>query len=105
MIKQSMITLLLVCSACALPEEDSLGEVTQNGISYNGMSFNGISFNGISFNGTSLTGKGLSAVGVNGTIPGDGPVTAASGTAQPLTSASVVGSTWSGTMTDGTTIK
>jgi ADYC domain len=105
MIKQSMILLLLVCGACAVAEEESLGEVSQNGLSYNGMSFNGISFNGISFNGTSLTGKGLSGVGVNGTSVGGAPIMAASGTAQPLTSASLVGSTWNGTMTDGATIK
>ena len=105
MIKQSMITLLLVCGACAAPEEDQLGEVSQNGISLNGMSFNGMSFNGMSFNGTSFNGKSFNGVSVNGTSVTGSAISATSTTAPPLSGASLVGSTWNGSMTDGTPVK
>jgi ADYC domain len=106
MIKQSMITLLLVCGACAAPDEDQLGEVSQNGLSYNGTSFNGTSFNGTSFNGTSFNGKSFNGVSFNGTSVTGTAITANSSTSgPPLSGAGLVGSTWNGTMTDGTPVK
>jgi hypothetical protein len=105
MIKQYMTSLLMVVSACAGHSEESVGQVTQNGMSYNGMSFNGMSFNGVSFNGKSLNGKSLNGVSVNGTSLLGLAVTADSTSGPPLSGLTLIGSTWNGTTYDGTAVK
>jgi hypothetical protein len=105
MIKQSMITLILVSGACASIDEEQLGETTQNGISYNGISFNGISFNGISFNGISFNGSSLSGVSVNGVSSTGAAIKAGLTSGPPLSGPTLVSSTWSGTASNGTAVK
>jgi hypothetical protein len=92
---RTIITLALVCGACASAGDDLLGELSQNSISQNGISMNGISMNGttlngISMNGTSLTGVAISAGSMNG---------------PPLSGANLVGSIWTGTASNGAAVK
>jgi hypothetical protein len=105
MIKQSMMTLVLLCGACAVVGDEQTGEVTQNGMSFNGISFNGISFNGISFNGTSFNGASLTGVGVNGVSATGAAIKAGATSGPPLSGSTLVGSTWTGTTSTGTTVK
>jgi ADYC domain-containing protein len=105
MIKQSMMTLVLLCGACAVVGDEQTGEVTQNGMSFNGISFNGISFNGISFNGVSFNGQSLNGISFNGTsVAGVAIKASSSNTTPPLTGANLVGSKWSGTASDGAAV-
>lgn len=105
MIKQSMMTLVLMCGACAVTGEEHTGEVSQNGMSFNGISFNGISFNGISFNGVSFNGQSLNGISFNGTsVTGVSIKASSSNTSPPLTGASLVGSKWSGTASNGAAV-
>jgi ADYC domain len=71
---------------------------TPNGISPNGISPNGISPNGISPNGITLNGISPNGISPNGTPIG------VAGTGPPLEGADVVGSTWTGHLSDGTTV-
>ena len=105
MIKQSMMTLALVCGACAAAGDGQTGEISQNGMSFNGMSFNGISFNGTTLNGKSLNGKSLNGISFNGTsIAGVAITASSSNTTPPLTGAGLIGSKWNGTASDGTAV-
>lgn len=85
------------CAAADAPAEDPSNATpyvgTTNGRSPNGVSINGRSPNGITLNG--INGNGRSP---NGTAIG----LAASG--PPLTGAGIVGSTWTGNLSDGTTV-
>lgn len=105
MIKQSMMTLALVCGACAGVGDEQVGEVTQNGMSFNGRSLNGISFNGTTLNGKSLNGKSLNGISFNGTsVTGVAMSASSSNTTPPMTGAGMVGSKWNGTASDGSAV-
>src|ERR1041384_6869741 len=93
-IKHSMITLLVVGGACADAGEDPVGEASQAAIS-----FNGRCLNGMNFNGTSLTGASGAGISVNATT-----LTASSTSGPPLAGSNVVGSTWTATLSDGSTV-
>jgi hypothetical protein len=83
-------------SGCVVNEGTALVDqavITPNGISLNGISLNGISLNGISLNGISLNG-----ISLNGTPIG------IAGTGAPLAGTDIVGSTWTGRLSDGTSV-
>jgi hypothetical protein len=110
MIKKSIVTVALVCSACAapgdaLPGDELLGEASQDVTSTNGISLNGISLNGISLNGISLNGISLNGISLNGTSLTGVTIKAGSTSGPPMSGASLVGSTWNGTAYNGTPIK
>ena len=88
----------------AVRDEVGYAEATQEVVSANGISLNGISLNGISLNGTSLSGTSLNGVSVSGMRADGTSVSAASGTAQPLSGASFVGTKWRGMLSNGTTL-
>lgn len=87
---------------CAVDEDIRATEqavITPNGISPNGISPNGISPNGISPNGITLNGISPNGISPNGTpigVVGNGP---------PLAGADIVGSTWTGLLSDGGTVQ
>ncbi|MCW5807703.1 MAG: hypothetical protein KIT31_35450 [Deltaproteobacteria bacterium] len=92
-----MAAVLSIAGGCAVaPDENlDLGETEQevtsdNGISLNGISLNGISLNGISLNGISLNGISLNGISLNGTS---------------LDAATIVGSSWTGELSGGTTLE
>ena len=94
---------LVVVLACAADDDvEPTGQNFQEVDSPNGTSLNGTSLNGTSLNGTSLNGSSLTGVAVSGLSSTGVTVKAATGTALPLSGASLVGSTWTGTAT-GTT--
>jgi hypothetical protein len=95
MIKQFIITGLLVGGACATPDDPQLGETIQHSTSLNGVSLNGVSLNGVSLNGVSLNGTSLSGVAL----------AAGSTSGPPLSGTKFVGSTWNATAYDGTAVK
>jgi hypothetical protein len=101
---RTIVCVAMLCAGCAVPDEATLGEATQDGISLNGMSLNGISLNGISLNGISLNGVSLNGISLNGTSLSGVAIKANSSTAQPLTGATVFGSTWTATATNGSTV-
>lgn len=83
------------------PTQESV--VTQNGMSPNGMSPNGVSINGMSPNGMSPNGISLNGMSPNGMSPNGTPLGVAL-TGTPLSGEGLVGSTWTGLVSDGTTI-
>lgn len=105
MIKQSILSLLVVGGACVSPGDIDLGESTQLGVSFNGVSLNGVSLNGTSVTGASLDGASLSGVAIVGVGPTGVSLAAGSTSAPPLAGAGVVGSTWAGTVTGGALVK
>jgi hypothetical protein len=97
---KTILCISLLFSACAVSDEEFVEDTAQevasaNGISLNGISLNGISLNGISLNGISLNGTSSSGTSISG-VSTIGP---------PLSNASVVGSTWNGTASNGATVK
>jgi ADYC domain len=107
---KSTLCLALICSACApscagSEPDDQLGEANQDMISLNGTSLNGTVLAGTSPLGVSLAGATLSTVGVTGIAANLSVLTAGSSTAPPLTTASVVGSTWTGTASNAAVVK
>jgi hypothetical protein len=103
--KQTILGIVLACTACTSPADELLGETSQDGISFNGLSLNGVSFNGISFNGTSLAGASLAGVGVAGVSSKGLPLVATSVLGPPLTGSALVGSSWTGVTYEGTQVK
>lgn len=103
--KQSILSIVLVCTACTSSADELLGETAQDGLSFNGISLNGVSFNGISFNGTSLAGASLAGVGVAGTSSKGLPLVATSVVGPPLTGAALIGSSWTGVTYEGVQVK
>jgi hypothetical protein len=101
MIKQSILSLLVVSAACVAPSDTELGETSQNGVSFNGVSLNGVSLNGVSLNGVSLAGASLVGVNLGGTSATGTAITAGSTSGPPLSGASLVGSTWNGSTGPG----
>jgi len=96
-------TLALVASwfigGCVVNADSfALATTTQNGLSPNGLSPNGLSPNGLSPNGVALNGLSPNGLSPNGTEIG------ISGTGPPLNGANLVGSTWTGHLSDGTTV-
>jgi ADYC domain len=77
--------------------EDNFTPVEQTIITPNGISPNGISPNGISPNGVSLNGISPNGISPNGTPIG------VAGAGAPLSGPGIVGSTWTGYLSDGTT--
>jgi hypothetical protein len=102
---KSILCVSLLCSACAMSDEDGLGETSQDATSLNGLSLNGISLNGISLNGISLNGISLNGISLNGTTLSGTTITASSTSGPPLSGANFNGTTWTGTAANGTTIK
>jgi hypothetical protein len=88
---------LVAVASCAVDDVEPVGHNVQEIDSPNGTSLNGTSLNGTSLNGTSLNGTTLTGVAVSGLTSAGVTVKAASGTALPLSGASLVGSTWTGT--------
>src|SRR5919202_1395844 len=93
-------TLALVVSCCiggCVVNEDmtpaSQPSVVPNGITPNGITPNGITPNEVTLNG--ITPNGITPNGTTVGISGDG---------QPLMGANLVGTTWTGHVSDGTTI-
>jgi hypothetical protein len=107
MMNKTAIALCLVCSACAITSEDTLGETSQQATSSNGISLNGISLNGISLNGISLNGISLNGISLNGTSLLGAKITAqvSSTSGPPLSGLSVLGSTWTATAANGAAVK
>ncbi len=101
MIKQSILSLLVVGGACVSPGDIDVGESTQLGISFNGVSLNGVSLNGTSVTGASLDGASLTGVAVVGVGPTGVSLAAGSTSGPPLSGAGLVGSTWSGSTGPG----
>jgi ADYC domain len=107
---KSTLVLALLCAACApscagSEDDDHPGEASQDVISLNGTSLNGTVLAGTSPLGISFTGATLSSVAVAGTGANLLPLVAGSSTAPPLTTASVVGSTWLGTASNAAAVK
>lgn len=106
----STLGLALLCSACApscasAADEGHVGEASQDMISLNGTSLSGTVLAGTSPLGVSFAGATLSSVAVAGTAANLSLLTAGSSTAPPLTTASVVGSTWTGTASSAALVK
>jgi hypothetical protein len=102
---KTFVCIALLGSACAAaPDDELLGEMTQNGISLNGISLNGISLNGISLNGISLNGISLNGISLNGTTLSGTTLKANSTSGPPLSGSSAVGSKWTGTAANGTSL-
>jgi hypothetical protein len=103
-----LLPLLVSCvSGANNPSDNVLGEADQDMISLNGVSLNGISLNGTSVNGTSMNGLSLTGVGVNGATSGPValPLVAKSANAAPWTTGLWVGSTWTATASNGSSVK
>jgi hypothetical protein len=105
MIKQSILSLLVVGGACASPGDIDVGESTQLGVSFNGVSLNGVSLNGTSVTGASLAGASLTGVAVVGVGPTGVALGVNSTSGPPLSGANLVGSSWAGTVTGGALVK
>ena len=96
--------LAVSCFAACVSVPPNEGEVSQdvvvpNGVSLNGVSLNGVSLNGVTLNGVSLNGVSLDGIGLAGVT-----TQALSGTSLPLAGTSVVGSTWTATLSNGATL-
>jgi hypothetical protein len=92
------LPLIASCFICGcVVNEPTFTPVEQGVISPNGISPNGISPNGISPNGVSLNGISPNGISPNGTPIG------VAGAGAPLTGDAIVGSTWTGNLSDGTT--
>lgn len=104
---KSTLSLALICAACGCAGSDDgpLGETNQDMISLNGTSLNGTVLAGTNPLGVSLAGATLSSVLSAGTGANLLPLVAGSSTAPPLTTASVVGSTWVGTASNAAVVK
>jgi hypothetical protein len=96
-------SLAIVQQAGTSPNGTSPNGTSPNGTSPNGTSPNGTSPNGTSPNGTSPNGVSLSGVSPEGVASNGTPIGIA-GVGPPLAEASLVGSTWTGYLTDGTTV-
>src|SRR5262249_46638086 len=100
-------TLLLSvsCFFCGcVSSEDNVGLVEQmDGILPNGVSLNGILPNGILPNGILPNDVALNGILPNGILP-NGAVVGIVGMGAPLGGADVVGSTWTGELSDGSTL-
>ncbi|MEJ7603213.1 MAG: ADYC domain-containing protein, partial [Kofleriaceae bacterium] len=99
----------LVLAGCVVDDETDdrveVSETAQDVIVANGMSLNGMSLNGMSLNGTALAGKIINSASTTGRSASGGTMIATWGTT--LTSsvlASLVSSTWTATLSDGTTL-
>jgi len=101
----SLIYVALLCSACAVSDEDMLGVTSQDATSLNGISLNGISLNGISLNGISLNGISLNGISLNGTTLTGPAIAAGSTTGPPMSGLRANGTTWTGTSATGTTVR
>jgi ADYC domain len=85
------------------PNGVSPNGVSPNGVSPNGVSPNGVSPNGVSPNGVSPNGVTLNGVSPNGISP-NGTQISISMIGAPLSGHGLVGSTWTGHVSDGTTV-
>jgi len=104
--KKIIASLAVLAVACADPGDELLDEVGQDTTSSNGISLNGISLNGISLNGISLNGISLNGISLNGTsLTGVAVTAGTSTTTPPLSGAGVVGSTWTATASNGSSVK
>jgi hypothetical protein len=93
---------LLCFAACAT--DDTLGDIEQEGASLNGVSMNGISLNGVSMNGVSMNGVSMNGVSMDG-VSLSGATLKATTLTTPLTGTAPVGSTWTATLSNNTTLK
>jgi hypothetical protein len=106
-----IISSLVVTTAVAgcVVSTDNLGSVEQadgimpNGVSANGIMPNGIMPNGIMPNGIMPNDIRLNGIMPNGIMP-NGATVGVSGLGAPLTGPDIVGSTWTGLLSDGTTL-
>jgi hypothetical protein len=107
----SRIITLLASTALAgcVVSTDNFASVEQadgimpNGVSANGIMPNGIMPNGIMPNGIMPNGVWLNGIMPNGIMP-NGTVIGVSGTGAPLGGAGLVGSRWTGQLSDGSTL-
>jgi hypothetical protein len=102
---KSILYTALLLSACAVYDEETLDDTVQEVTSANGISLNGISLNGISLNGISLNGISLNGISLNGTSSSGTSISGVSSSGAPLSTASVAGSTWNATASNGTMVK
>jgi hypothetical protein len=93
---------LLTTGSCAVQEDilalDVQSVTISNGLNPNGLNPNGLNPNGLNPNGVNMNGLNPNGLNPNGTTTGiafSGP---------PLAGASVVGSTWTANLSDGTTV-
>ena len=104
----SLITIVLASSAGCVESELDLGVddqalVHDNGVRLNGVRLNGVRLNGVRLNGVRLNGVRLNGVRLNGVRLNGSELTASThdGT---LTGAELVGSRWSGALSDGSSL-
>jgi len=101
-----LITTALAAGCASAPDDGgAVGETDQEMISLNGTSLNGTALSGTSTLGGSLAGQSLISVGTTGTSSTGTTLTATSTTAPPLSTATVVGSTWTGTASNNASVK
>ena len=86
-----------------MPNGVSANGIMPNGIMPNGIMPNGIMPNGIMPNGIMPNDIRLNGIMPNGIMP-NGTVVGISGIGAPLTGDAIVGSTWTGLLSDGTTL-
>jgi hypothetical protein len=84
-------------------DEDEVSETSSESISTNGISLNGISLNGISLNGISLNGISLNGISLNGISLNGSTLNGLSMSSATL--ASRVGSKWTGTLSNATSLQ
>ena len=80
------------------------GVTTQESLTPNGVSFNSLTPNGITLNSLTPNGVTLNSLTPNGFSSTGTPI-GISGTGTPLSGAGLVGSTWVGNVSDGTTVR
>src|SRR5882724_8305912 len=104
--KRAVLEFLWSMGGCAVasdaPAQDP-ADITPYVGTTNGRSPNGVSANGINPNGRSPNGVSLNGIDPNGRSP-NGTAIGISVTGPPLAGAGVVGSTWTGNLSDGLTV-
>jgi hypothetical protein len=102
--KRLLVLVPFLFAACAAdPDQEEVGFVQQEGVSLNGVSLNGVSLNGVSLNGVSLNGVSLNGVSLNG-VSLNGTVLGGTSGGTFKSGSQLVGSTWSGVLSNGTTL-
>ncbi len=107
------IVIVAALAAGCISDEVDLGAgqqsiVQDNGESLNGVRLNGVRLNGVRLNGVRLNGVRLNGVRLNGVrlngVPLNGPTMAAVENGVAVPDAELLGSTWEGSLSDGTTL-
>jgi hypothetical protein len=98
------IAICLGVFGCVDYDDVSIDETEQESTANNGVSLNGVSLNGVSLNGVSLNGVSLNGVSLNGVSLNGVSLNGSSLNGSTINSATLVGSKWTGTLSDGTTL-